>query len=136
MARDRVAAFVRMWKAEVAYLGRKNRESIFRVGRETATPVDLLIADLEALSKPRQVIRTIEQLQALPVGTKLAVQGDRAAQVEAREDWDLDTGAEIESKRLIYAGTDLDDVILPTPDRETLDTLRRMLPAVVIDPLD
>jgi hypothetical protein len=64
------------------------------------------------------------------------VQGDRAAQVEAREEWDLNTGAEIESKRLIYVGTELDDVILPTPDRETLDTLRRMLPAVVIDPLD
>jgi hypothetical protein len=44
MARDRVAAFVRMWKAEVAYLGRKNLESIFRVGRETATPIDLLVA--------------------------------------------------------------------------------------------
>lgn len=123
MARDRVAAFVRLWRA------RALPSTIYKLN-----DVDLWIEDLDAISRPRQVIRTIEQLQALPVGTKLAVQGDRAAQVEAREWWDLDTGAEIESKRLIYAGTELDDVILPNPiDRETLDTLRRMLPAIVID---
>jgi hypothetical protein len=125
MARVRVAAFVRAWR-------RKGGSSL--VG--SFSGAELWIEDLHALSKPRVVVRTFPQLQALAVGTIIRTQGDRAAQVEEREDWDLETGAEIESKRLIYAGTDLDDVILPTPDRETLDTLRRMLPAVVLDPLD
>lgn len=126
MARDRVAAFVRAWR----------RAPVSGRILATVAEIDRLIDDLDALSKPRVVVRTLPQLQALPVGTKLVVQGDRAAQVEAREEWDLNTGAEVESKRLIYAGTELDDVILPTPDRETLDTLRRMLPAIVIHPLD
>lgn len=127
MSAGRVSAFVRAWRR------------VFPTDVEIDVRVEgerLLLADLEALTKPRVVVRTFPQLQALAVGTIIKTQGDRAAQIEAREEWDLDTGAEVESKRLIYAGTDLDDVILPTPDRETLDTLRRMLPAIVIDPLD
>ena len=126
MARDRVAAFVRQWR-------RKGGSSL--VG--SLSGAELWVEDLDVISKPRQVVRTLGQLQGLPKGTKLAVQGDRAAQVEGYDDVD-DNGELIEVKKLIYVGTDLDDYLAP-PDRltrETLDTLRRMLPAVVIDPVD
>jgi hypothetical protein len=83
------------------------------------------------------VIRTLAQLQALAPGTVLKVQGDRAAQIEAYEDVD-DEGELLEVKKLIYVGTDLDDYLTERygPDLATRDTLRRMLPAIVIDPLD
>jgi len=121
-AQTRVQQFVKAWKR--AFPNRGTVTNGFGI-------YDLQLVDLEELMKPRQVVRTLPELQALPVGTKLIVQGDRAAQIEHREAWDYDTGAE--SKRLLYVGTELDDVILPTPDRDTLDTLRRMLPATVID---
>lgn len=82
----------------------------------------------------RPVIHTLPELQALPPGTKLRVQGDRAAQIEKAERYDLDTGAEVDATRLLYVGTDLYDNVKPDPSREERDTLRRMLPAVVIDP--
>lgn len=128
-AQFRVTQFVKAWKRHF-----------------TPTGVDIIsgvegarlwLSDLEALTAPRQVIRTIEQLQALDIGVMLKVQGDRAAQIETL-DWDVDSNGEIIlGKRIVYAGTDLFDYLLPDPlDKETLDTLRRMLPAIVIDPVE
>lgn len=126
MAQSRVAAFARVW-----------RRAGWSATISSFNGADLLIADLEALTKPRQVIRTLAQLQALPAGTVLKVQGDRAAQVEAT-DWDCDEQGEIiPGKRLMYVGTELDDYLMPEPiDQLSRDTLRRMLPAIVIDPVD
>jgi hypothetical protein len=126
MARDRVAAFVRVW-----------RRAGWSAPISSFNGAELLIADLEALTRPRQVVRTLAQLQALAPGTVLKVQGDRAAQVEAYEDVD-DEGELLEVKKMIYVGTDLDDYLTERygPDLATRDTLRRMLPAIVIDPLD
>jgi hypothetical protein len=127
MARQRVAAFALAWRRCFP----TDVEIDVRVEGER-----LRLDDLEALSKPRVVIRTLAQLQALPAGTKLAVQGDRAAQIDKAEAYDEGTGEELEAKRLLYVGTDLYDNLLPDPSAEELDTLRRMLPAIVIDPLD
>ena len=129
MAADRVGAFVRAWRRRFSPQG---------VDVVTgAEGVHLLLADLETLSRPRQVIRTIPQLCALAPRTVIMVQSGRAAQIEAYEDCD-EHGELIVVKKLLYVGTDLDDYLHP-PDRlykETPDTLRRMLPAIVIDPLD
>lgn len=81
----------------------------------------------------RKVIHDLPALQALPPGTILKVQGDRAAQVEAHDDWDIKTGESVVAKHLSYVGTDLSDD-LTSPTKEERDTLRRMLPAVVVDP--
>ena len=126
MARDRVASFVRAWK---------KRDPLDPQPRVIGMlGVDLMVADLEALSKPRVVVRTLAQLCALPVGTILKLQGDRAGQIEDYETYD-DDGELHPATRIVYAGTDLDDRLVEL-DRETADTLRRMLPAIVIDPID
>jgi hypothetical protein len=130
-AQGRVRNFVKHWKAI-----RPDRDVIMQAhGYAFEDPADLLLVDLETLMKPRVVVRTIPQLQALAVGAIIVVQGDRAAQVEGYEDWDLETGAGIEAKRLLYVGTDLTDD-LTGPSMLARDTLRRMLPAIVIHPLD
>lgn len=121
-AQARVGHFVRLWNIA----GWPERV-------HSLNGADLLLVDLEELMKPRQVVRTIEQLQALPAGTVILVDSDRAAQVENAELYDLDTGAEIPATRLLYVGTDLYDNLTPDPSPEELDTLRRMLPAIVID---
>jgi hypothetical protein len=123
MARDRVAAFARTWRRF------KQPQVVIRLNT-----IDLLIADLEALTRPRVVVRTLAQLQALAPGTVLKVQGDRAAQIDEHVTIDA-TGEFIEGACLVYAGTDLYD-LLTDPSKEDRDTLRRMLPAIVIDPLD
>lgn len=124
MAQGRVQHFVRLWNAA----GWPDRV-------HSLNGADLTLTDLETLLEPRQVVRTIEQLQALPLGTKLAVQGDRAAQVDTL-DWDVTPQGEVITvKRIVYVGTDLYD-LLADPGPVTRDTLRRMLPAVVIDPVD
>jgi hypothetical protein len=126
MARDRVGAFVRAW-----------RRHFNPLGVDVVTGVEgvkLLLADLDALSRPRVVVRTLAQLQALQPGTVIRVQGDRAAQIEAHETYD-DEGELSPATRIVYVGTDLYD-LLTDPDPLTRDTLRRMLPAIVIDPLD
>ena len=127
-AQGRVRNFVKHWKAATA------RPVIMTAhGYAFEDPADLTVVDLETLLTPRVVIRTLRQLQALAVGTIIVTQGDRAAQVEDYEAWDVETGAEVEGKRLIYVGTDLDDELLPNPTPRQRDTLRRMLPAVVIE---
>jgi len=125
-AQGRVQRFVKAWHRRFTLVSAPVAANI--------DGVDLLITDLETLLTPRQVIRTLPELQALPVGTIIVTQGERAAQVEAWTDVD-DNGELIEVKRLIYAGTDLYDH-LRNPDPETRDTLRRMLPATVIDTKD
>ena len=124
-ARSRVQHFVRLWNAA----GWPDRV-------HSLNGQDLLITDLETLLTPRQVVRTLPELQALPAGTIIVTQGERAAQVEAYEDCD-EEGELIVVKRLIYVGTDLDDYLTPERmHRDTLDTLRRMLPAIVLGTKD
>ena len=130
-ARNRVEIFVKAWQA------RPLKSVVARIPQDgDADPLLLWIEDLAAISRPRVVVRTLPQLQALAPGTVIMTSAGRAAQVEGYEDWDLETGAKIEAKRLLYVGTDLYDNLLPDPDTQERDTLRRMLPAIVIDPLD
>lgn len=129
-ARSRVSIFVKAWQALPL------KSVVARIPQEGDNdPLLLWIEDLAAISKARRVIRTIAQLQALPAGTVLKVKGDRAAQIDKHETYDLDTGEEIPATRIEYVGTELYDLLLD-PDPETRDTLRRMLPAIVLDPLD
>ena len=128
MPRDRVADFVRAWRRRFGTIP----------GIDVVSGVEgakLWVEDLEALVKPRVVVRTLAKLQALPVGTMLKVQGDRAAQVDRGDVYDPASGEAVEANVLIYVGTDEYDN-LTAPNADQRDTLRRMLPAIVIEPLD
>jgi hypothetical protein len=73
-----------------------------------------------------RVIGTVSALMNLPHMTIVRVQTGAAAQI-------INDG---EAHYLSYAGTDLVDYLDPDSlkwDRESLDSLRRMLPAVIID---
>jgi len=131
-AQGRVGLFVKTWKK--AFPNRDKVTNGFGI-------YDLTVVDLETLMQPRQVVRTLPQLQALPVGTIIVVQSGRAAQIEedleayADEDGVIDVK---NAKRLIYVGTDLHDALTPAEHISPAerDTLRRMLPATVIDTKD
>lgn len=72
------------------------------------------------------VVGTVDALRHLPHMTILRVQSGAAAQVINDDD----------AHYLSYAGTDLTDSLDPTDlfwDRQSLDSLMRMLPAVIID---
>ena len=73
-----------------------------------------------------RVVGTVDALRNLPHQTILRVQTGAAAQI-IRHD---------QAHWLAYAGTDLVDYLDPESlkwDRESLDSLRRMLPAVIVD---
>jgi hypothetical protein len=126
-AQGRVRNFVKAWRA--LYPQRPKVTNGFGI-------YDLTVVDLETILTPRVVVRTIPQLQALAIGTVIMTAANRAAQVEGYEDCD-EHGELIVVKRLIYVGTDLDDYLTPSRmHHDTRDTLRRMLPAIVIHPLD
>lgn len=75
---------------------------------------------------PPRVVGTVDALRNLPHHTILRVQTGAAAQI-IRHD---------QAHWLAYAGTDLVDYLDPESlkwDRESLDSLTRMLPAVIVD---
>jgi hypothetical protein len=123
-AHDRVATFIRAWR-------RRGLQPTVSAIHDA----ELLVVDLETLLKPRVVIRTLAHLQALAVGTIIVVQSGRAAQIDTDYGQITDDGEFVEGTRIFYVGTDLYDN-LTDPSKEERDTLRRMLPAIVVDPLD